>query len=77
MGQVDNLERHLTELAKRVENLERQAQQAREQADIAREVLARARTEEDQKEKDIALANQMLEKLAREEKAARESLHID
>ncbi|KAK5111173.1 hypothetical protein LTR85_012255 [Meristemomyces frigidus] len=77
IGQVDNLERHLTEIAKRAEELERQAQQAREQADTARGVLARARTEEDQKEKDIALATQMLEQLAREEKAARESLQID
>ncbi|KAK5122523.1 hypothetical protein LTR08_006995 [Meristemomyces frigidus] len=77
MGQVDGFERRASDLLKRVEDLEQQAQQAREQADIARADVEGARAEQVRNEADIASANEKLDRLAREEKEARESLGID
>ena len=77
ISEIDIVERRVSDLLKRVEELERQAQQARVQAVVAREDVERTRAEHVRNEADIASANQKLEQLAREEKEARESLGID
>ncbi|KAK0247409.1 hypothetical protein LTS09_017443 [Friedmanniomyces endolithicus] len=76
-NQVEVYERRASDLLRSAEDLDRQAQYARERANLAREDAGKVRSEQEQNEADIALADSKLAQLEREEIEAREGLGID